>query len=291
MPLRIATIGRSGQTAQAIAAAAARDPSIVLMQAGSSEADLRDAASLARFIDVTKPDALINAGAYNFVDRAESEEATAFAINAEGPRELARLTRTRGIRLVHMSTDCVFDGTKAQAYDEDDPPNPLSAYGRSKLAGERAVAEEYAEALTTRVCWVFSEYADSFVSKMIEFARARPVLRVVSDQVGPPTYAPDIAAALLRIAKDGRELSGLLHLAAPGAISRSDMAKAIMSASRALGGPSAEIEPVTTADFNAPAKRPLNAQLSGERATRLLSLSWTPFGEALPRSVAGVLAR
>lgn len=295
MTLRIACIGKHGQTAQALAAVAAHDSTISLVQAGSKEADLRDAASLARFIDAAKPDAVINAGAYNLVDRAESEQAQAYAVNADGPLALARIARERGIAFIHMSTDCVFDGRGTEAHDEDETPNPLSVYGASKLAGELAVADEYPEALTLRVCWVFSEFGDSFISKAIGWARDRPVLRIVSDQIGPPTYAPDIATALLRIAREkvdgASDLSGLLHLASPEAMSRSDMATAIMAESKRLGGPFAEIDAVTSETFNAPAKRPLNARLSSVRATARLGLSWTPWREALERSVAGVLKR
>lgn len=292
--LRIACIGKHGQTAQALHAAVAGYASIDLRQAGRNGADLTDLQALEAFLHQSQPHVVINAGSYNFVDRAETDEATAFAVNAEGPRILARLCRRHGVQLIHMSTDCVFDGAQPSPYTEDDAPNPLSAYGRSKRAGEIAVAEEYPDAITTRVCWVFSEFADSFVSKAIGWARTQPSLRIVSDQIGPPTYAPDIALALLRLARlkaDGaHDLHGLLHLASPDAMSRSDMARAIMAESRRQGGPFAEIEPVTTASFNAPARRPLNARLSGARATERLGLAWTPWQTALERSVAGVLA-
>lgn len=295
IPLRVACIGRHGQTAQAIAAAVAGYPSIELHQAGRDGADLTDPTALEAFLHQSRAHVVINAGAYNFVDKAESDEATAFAVNADGPRTLARLCRRHGLQLIHMSTDCVFDGAGREPHTEDDQPRPLSAYGRSKLAGELAVAEEYPEASTARVCWVFSEYADNFVSKVIGWARTRPVLQVVSDQIGPPTYAPDIAIALLRLARTKVEgvhdIRGPLHLASPDAMSRSDMAKAIMSESQRQGGPFARIEPVTTASFNAPAKRPLNARLSNAKATRRLGLDWTPFNDALQRSVAGVLRR
>jgi dTDP-4-dehydrorhamnose reductase len=293
MVLRIACIGKNGQTARALAAAAAGQP-FDFIQAGGSEADLRNAASLERFVDTARPDVLINAGAYNFVDRAETEAELAFAVNAEGPRILARLCRERSAAFIHMSTDCVFDGLKAGAYDEEDEPNPLSSYGASKFAGELAVEDEYPEALTVRVAWVFSEHGDNFVSKMIEFARARPVLRVVKDQVGPPTYAPDIATGLLRLARDkaagASDLSGFLHLVSGDALDRASMAEAIMGESKRLGGPSATIEPISTAEFNAPAKRPLNARLSNAKAVSM-GLFFTPWPEALKRSVAGVLAR
>jgi dTDP-4-dehydrorhamnose reductase len=293
--IRIACIGRTGQAARSLAAATLNDQTIELIQASSDEADLRDPASLAAFLDRARPRVLINAGAYNFVDRAEVEPGEAMRVNADGPRALARLCRARGVAFIHMSTDCIFGGNGHAPHTEEETPNPLSAYGRSKLAGERAVAEEYSDALTVRVAWVFSEHGDNFVSKMIELARKRPSLKVVSDQVGPPTYAPDIAAALLRAAREkaagAKDLSGLLHIVSSDTMSRADMAKAIMEESRAQGGPFADIEPVTTAEFNAPAQRPLNARLSNARAMKRLGLSFTPFPDALKRSVSGVLAR
>jgi dTDP-4-dehydrorhamnose reductase len=293
--LRITCIGRAGQMAQALAAVAARDTSFTLVQGGHEVADLANAATLAKFLDGAKPDVIINTGAYNAVDRAETEQAIAFAINADGPRALAKWGRRSGVPLIHMSTDCVFDGKGSEPHTEQEAPAPLSAYGRSKLAGERAVAEEDPEALIVRVAWVFSEYGDNFVSKMIELARTRPKLRVVRDQSGPPTYAPDIAIAVLRAAREKAEgamdLSGLLHVVSSDTMNRADMASAIMAESRTQGGPFAEVEAVTTAEFDAPAQRPLNARLSNAKAVKRLELSFTPWPEALKRSVAGVLAR
>jgi dTDP-4-dehydrorhamnose reductase len=293
--LRIACIGKHGQTAQAIAAAVADQPAIDLHQAGREIANLADPASLEALVRRSRAHVVINAGAYNFVDRAESENEIAFAVNGAGPTALARLCRKLEVQLIHMSTDCVFDGAKTAPYVEDDPPAPLSVYGASKRAGELGVAQEYPQAVTARVCWVFSEFADNFVSRMIDLARTRATLRVVCDQIGPPTYAPDIAAALLRLARakveGASDIRGLLHLASPDTMSRVDMARAIMACSRRRGGPFAEIEAVTSAAFDAPARRPLNARLSGAKATAALGLRWTPWAQALEQSVARILAR
>lgn len=295
MPLRIATIGRNGQTARALAACATSGNDIVLIQAGREEADLRRQDTLAAFVAASRPDVVINTGAYNLVDRAETERDEAFAVNADGARALARICAQRGVPFVHMSTDCVFDGAKASAYTEDDAPNPLSVYGASKLAGERAVSEENPDATTARVCWVFSEFADNFFSRMIALARTRPVLRVVDDQRGPPTYAPDIARALIALARAKHALPaahrGLLHFAAPEVTDRASMARAILTESSRQGGPTAEVEPVSSAMFAAAARRPANAQLSAVRATAALGLAWTPWADALEASVRGVLAR
>ena len=293
--LRIATIGRNGQVAQALASCAATEPGITLIQASSSEADLRDPDSLARFIDAVAPNTVINAGGYNDLDRAEIEQELAFSVNAAGPRALARICGERDIGFVHMSTDCVFDGAKDGAYNEIDTPNPLSVYGRSKLAGETAVQDDNPAALIVRVCWVYSAFGENFVSRMIDLARTRPELRVVDDQFGPPTYAPDIAAGLLAIARQKHaapaNLCGLLHLAAPGSMDRASMARAIMDESRRQGGPSALVTPVSTEAFAATAKRPANARLASGIATRQLRLAWTPWQQALEHSVRGILAR
>jgi len=295
MTLRIACIGRHGQTAKALAALAVSDESLELIAGGREALDLREAASLVRFIDAARPDAVINAAAYNAVDRAESEPDVAMAVNADGPAALARHCRRLGLPFIHMSTDCVFDGTKTSPYIESDAPNPLSAYGRSKLAGEQAVLAEDADALVARVCWVFSEYGENFVSRMLDLARTRPSLRVVSDQVGPPTHAGDIAAALLaatRVRQAGpSRLAGLIHFAAPNATSRADMALAIMAAARALNGPSADIEAIPTSEYPTPARRPLNAHLSTSRAAELPGLAWRPWREAIPPAVAAILGR
>jgi dTDP-4-dehydrorhamnose reductase len=290
--IRIACIGRTGQTAQALAAVAPSHD-VELTAAGRETLDLRHPRTLAAFLDSAKPDAVINAAAYNNVDRAEAEPAEAFAVNAEGPRALARACALRGLSLIHMSTDCVFDGTKPALYTEEDRPNPLSAYGRSKLAGEEAVLDEDPGALVVRVAWVFSEYGDNFVSKMIKLARDTDIIRVVSDQTGPPTWAPDIANALILAAKvrTGQALTGLLHVASPEATTRAKMAAAILGESQRQGGPAAQVIPVTTAAFNAPAKRPLNARLDATLAAKRLGLSFKPWLEALPQSVAGALAR
>ncbi len=295
MVFRLATIGRNGQVAQAIAAACAGNPAIHLRQADRHEADLRDAASLDRFIASAKPDVLINAGSYNFVDRAESEPDEAARINTTGPGDLATICAARGVPFIHMSTDLVFDGEKTGAYVESDAPNPLSAYGRTKLAGEQAVADANPDAITTRVCWVYSEFADNFFSKMIGLARTQPRLKVVSDQIGAPTFARDIARALILLAQrmhaGERHLPPLLHLAAPWTTNRAAMAADILAESRRQGGPFAPVDPVPTSAFAAPARRPLNAHISGALATDLLGLSWTGWNEGLKCSVAGILSR
>jgi len=295
MSLRVATIGRHGQVAQALASCAANETGLTLIQASSAEADLRDADSLARFIDTAAPHIVINAGAYNNLDRAETEQELAFAINAGGPRALARICAARDIGFVHMSTDCVFDGTKDGVYREMDAPNPLSVYGHSKRAGELAVMEDNPAAITVRVCWVFSAFAENFISRMISLARTRPDLRVVDDQFGPPTYAPDIAAGLLAIARGKHaapdNLCGLLHFASADRMDRASMAQAIMDESHRQGGPFARVSPVSTEAFAAPAKRPANACLSSDIATRQLRIAWTPWAKALEQSVRGILAR
>jgi len=289
--MRILCIGRSGQTAQALRAAAG-PAGVTLLARSSSEADLGSPASLGAAFDAARPDAVINAGAYNHVDRAETEEAEARRVNADGPAFLARRCREAGTPFIHMSTDLVFDGRKAGAYSETDAVSPLSAYGRSKADGEARVLAEDPSALVTRVCWVFSGHGSNFVTRMIELARRQDRVRVVCDQVGAPTYAPDIARLLLDAARRMREgggPSGLMHVSAEETFSRDEMARRIFAASRAMGGPFAEVEPVTTAAFAAPALRPLNAHLCARLARSSLGFTPTAFSDALARSLEAIL--
>jgi dTDP-4-dehydrorhamnose reductase len=291
--VRILCIGRQGQTAQALAGAGRGRSGVEVVALSSAEADLARPATLAQAIKTARPDAVINAGAYNFVDRAETEEALAHRINAEGPAALAGLCRSAGVPFIHMSTDLVFDGLKAGAYLETDSVSPLSAYGRSKAAGERLVLEADPAAMVARVCWVYSGAGSNFISKMLDLARRQDSVRVVCDQVGAPTYAGDIASVLLeaaiRMAAGETGLAGLIHIAADETLSRADMARAIFAASSTLSGPVAEVIPVSSDTFAAPARRPLNAHLSNRLAQERFSFVPTPFPMALEKSVRAIL--
>src|SRR5712691_12928846 len=168
-----------------------------------------------------RPDIVINAAAYTAVDRAESEPDIAWASNCSGPANLAAACRDAVIPLIHLSTDYVFDGSKSGAYREDDPVEPLGVYGKSKEAGDQAVRGALAQHVILRTAWVYSAHGRNFVKTMLRLAGERPVLRVVADQVGSPTSAGDIAAAISTIVRQieaGNTRWGTYHFAGAGAV-------------------------------------------------------------------------
>jgi dTDP-4-dehydrorhamnose reductase len=206
---------------------------------------------------------LVNAAAYTNVERAEEDPDTAYRVNEHGARVLARAAREAGLGFIHVSTDFVFDGTKNGAYVETDEPNPLSVYGTSKLAGERAVAEEYPAALTVRTAWVFGPNGANFPTKILDMARLTPALSVVTDEVGSPTYTIDLASGIVDLVDAGA--TGLFHLAGAGSCSRFELAEEILL----LAGLERQLVPVRADSLLSKASRPLNSVLDCSKAAAL----------------------
>lgn len=284
----ILVAGRAGQLASDLAAHAG------VTALGRPDLDITEADAVHRVLDRVRPRAVINAAAYTAVDRAESEPDLAFALNRDGPANLARACAAQGIPLVHVSTDQVFDGAKAGAYGEDDEPNPLCVYGHSKLAGEKAVLASAADALVVRVSWVFGPSGDNFVTKVLAWARARERLSIVCDQRGRPTHSPSLARALIdlagRMTAPGAEApSGLLHLAGASVMTRDIQARLILDASRQRGGPFAAVDPVPTREFPTPATRPLNAELDPSRAAARWGIQLNAFEDDLAETLDALI--
>lgn len=234
-----------------------------------AELDLGSVASVAQAFAACRFAAVINPAAYTAVDKAEEESAAAFLANTQGAAYLAEATRKAGIPLIHVSTDYVFDGSKADAYAESDPVAPLGVYGASKLAGEYAVASGNARSVVMRTAWVLSAHRGNFLKTMLRVGATNPQLRVVDDQVGCPTSASDIAAALktiaLRMIADPTAPTGIYHFVNAGEASWCGLAREIFRRSAAAGGPSADVVAITTADYPTPAKRPANSRLATSR--------------------------
>ena len=205
-----------------------------------------------------RPGVIINAAAYTAVDKAESEPAAAQRINGEGPGHLAAAARECGARLIHISTDFVFDGAASVPYHPDSPTNPLSVYGRTKRDGERAVLEALPEHATiVRTAWVYAATGANFVRTMLRIMREKGTVRVVADQVGTPTAARHLAEALWRIAAD-LQIRGIHHWTDAGVASWYDFAVAIAEEGADLGlvPPEVTVTPISTADYPTPARRP-----------------------------------
>lgn len=244
----------------------------VLHTPGRTEMDLSDPASVRAAFAAFPFAAVINSGAYTAVDRAETDVAAAFAANALGPAVLADVTRQAGAPLIQVSTDYVFDGTADEPYVEDDPVGPLGVYGASKLAGELAVRRGNPRSVVLRTAWVVSAQGANFLKTMLRLAEDRSVVRVVADQWGCPTSARDVASALqritLRMIAEPDAPAGVYHFVSAGETTWAGLAREIFAESATRGGAHAEVEPITTADYPTPARRPANSRLSTARLTR-----------------------
>jgi dTDP-4-dehydrorhamnose reductase len=276
--MRVLVFGTTGQVARELARHAPKRAA-ELVALGRAEADLADPEACAAAVTAAAVDAVINAAAHTAVDRAETESELAHRINAEAPGAMARAAAARGLPFLHVSTDYVFDGRPGRPWREEDPPAPLSAYGASKLAGERAVGAAGGIAAILRTAWVFSAHGSNFVRTMLRLGAERERLQVVDDQRGGPTPAADIAAALLTMAAAlvaGRGAPGIFHFAGAPVVSWADFAEAIFAA---RGGTAPAIERIPSSAYPVPAARPRNSVLDCTRIAASYGIAqpdWRP---------------
>jgi dTDP-4-dehydrorhamnose reductase len=276
--VRVLVTGREGQVARSLAERAAADPTIELVSIGRPRIDLLEPETVRTAILAAKPDVVVSAAAYTAVDQAEDEPDRAFAVNGKGAGAVAAAAAEAGAALIHLSTDYVFSGDAAGEYAEVDATDPQNVYGRSKLEGEKAVAAANPRHVILRTAWVYSPFGKNFVKTMLTLASQRDQVRVVADQWGNPTAAADIAEGVLRITKvlaEGRaECCGTFHLAGEGTTNWADLARQVFATSAGLGGPSADVEDIATADYPTRAKRPRNSRLCCDKLFRVYG--WRP---------------
>jgi len=262
------------------------------------EIDLSDPEQARQCVRSIRPDVIVNASAYTAVDRAESEYDLAMAINTVTPGILAEEALAGGAALIHYSTDYVFDGTQNLPYTEEDTPNPLGAYGRSKLEGERSIQQAGGAYLILRTSWVYSLRRDSFVTKVLSWSRQGSTMRVVTDQVSNPTWARILAEATsLLLMQAGSDwlgwlysVTGLYHLAGSGYASRFEWAKAILRHDpRREDQVTREVLPALTSDFPTPAQRPLFSALNCDRFTHTFGLRFPDWEQVLKLALAETL--
>jgi dTDP-4-dehydrorhamnose reductase len=259
--VRFFIAGAKGQLGRALGAHLGGD---VVWSGDIAELDVQDEAAVARVIGGARPDVVVNAAAYTAVDQAETDVEACFRVNAVGPLYLARAASKAGALLVHVSTDYVFDGKKAQPYVEEDPPRPLSVYGASKLAGEQLVIASGCPYLVVRTSGLFGPGGSRakggcFVDRILERARAGKPLKVVSDQVFSPTYAPDLAEAIVSLVRKGSR--GLFHVTNSGSCTWHGLAVAALE----RAGVGVLAEEIRARDLGAPARRPAHSILSKAR--------------------------
>jgi dTDP-4-dehydrorhamnose reductase len=281
--MKIAVFGANGQLGHAVARVGKRR-GVSVTGFDRASADITDIGAVTAALDHARADAVINAAAYTAVDKAESDAASAEAVNANGAGHVAAAAAAIGVPLIHISTDYVFDGAKTGAYVEDDPVAPLGVYGRTKAEGEAAVRAANADAAIVRTAWVYGLDGANFVKTMLRLGGEREVLRIVDDQRGSPTFADDLAEALITIA--GRPLGGTYHLAGRGQATWFEFARAIFAHA---GGRTPRLESITTAEYPTPARRPANSVLDCAKAKRTFAVELPPWDDGLSRMLNAYL--
>lgn len=279
MPGRVLVTGGSGQVGGAVAKLAAAN-GFTVHAPGRDELDLTSGEAIAAIVDDDWT-AIINCAAYTAVDRAESEPDLAYAVNADAPEAFGRAAAKRGIPLLHVSTDYVFDGSKDGFYSEDDSVAPLGIYGLSKEAGERAVRDAAGPHVILRTAWVVSATGANFVKTMLRVGAERDLVRVVDDQHGCPTTADDIAQTLLTLAARPIEGGETLHFVNDGDATWHDLAGFVFCRAKAAGRKVPVLEAIPTSAYPTPAKRPANSRLSTSRIRDRHGVTPRPWQDAI----------
>lgn len=282
--MKVLVTGVGGQLARSIAERWAGERDMQIVVAGRPDLDLEVPGSAAQRIAAEVPDLVVNTAAYTAVDEAEDELRRADRINADAAGEIAAAAHAAGARIVHLSTDYVFDGRSSAPYAEDAPIGPLNAYGRSKLAGEEQVRSAAPDHLIVRTAWLYSPFGRNFVRTMMNAARARATLRVVHDQRGCPTSALDLADGLLAAVRSWHGGS-TYHFAGAGETSWCGFAAAIMEECRRRGLPAAKIAPIATADWPTRAERPRSSTLDCSKFERDFGFPMREWRRSLPTVV------
>ena len=287
-PLKILISGKTGQVALELQKHLGGLGELIVL--GRNDLDLSKPEQIRAQVRAHRPDLIINAAAHTAVDLAESEPELAFAINGIAPGVFAEEAAALGIPLIHYSTDYVFDGNKPAPYTEDDTPNPLGVYGKSKLAGERAIAATGAEHLILRTSWVYSTHGKIFLLSMQRLLQERPELRVVADQIGAPTWAGTIARSTRLLIERWQAAEagawGVYHLTAQGETSWFGFTQAIAEHLSAQGKPCATLEPIPASAYPTPAARPQNSRLDCSRLEREWQVAQPAWQNALRECLA-----
>ncbi len=262
MPTKILVTGANGQLGMELQQLAAIHPSVEFIFTTREQLPLDNTEVVSDFIKDQQPQYLINCAAYTAVDKAESEKELAYKVNAEAPGIIAKTCRENNIRLIHISTDYVFNGMGSAPYREDDRTEPVNFYGASKLDGEKKIMHFNPDAIIIRTAWVYAEYGNNFVKTMLRLMASKDQVNVVNDQYGTPTYAADLAEAIVAIINSSRLsvanwIPGIYHFSNEGIITWYDFAIAI----KELSGSSCNVNPIPSSQFPTPARRPFYSVL------------------------------
>ena len=268
---KVLLIGAKGQVGQELQLTLPQLGEVISI--GREELDLTNSEKISQLIREIHPDYLVNAAAYTAVDKAETEPELAYSINATAPKIMAESAEKIQAKFLHISTDYVFDGRKNTPYLETDITNPLGVYGQSKLRGEEEIRTVNSQAIILRTAWVYGSYGKSnFVKTMLRLGKEREELKVVVDQVGSPTWAKDIAAAITQLLINADNPAGIYNFSNSGVASWFDLTKAIFEEAKISGIPLKiqRVIPITTAEYPTPAARPAYSVLSGQKISQQL---------------------
>ena len=266
--MKILVTGSKGQLGSSLRRVFDNDPAIDATYTDHDTLDITDRDAVYRFLGDNKFDIVVNCAAYTAVDKAESDEILASALNTGAVGNLAETAVKNGTRVIHISTDYVFSGQGCRPYEENDEPYPQSIYGRTKLEGEALLTSFCQNALIIRTAWLYSEFGGNFVKTMLRLAETRPEINVVADQIGTPTYAGDLAEAIHRIVSSGEWKPGIYHFTDEGVASWYDFTKAIFE----IAGRDVKVNPIKTSEYPTQAKRPLYSVLSKKKIKKAFGL-------------------
>lgn len=255
---KILITGANGQLGSSLKKILGDDASIEAVYTDVDDLDITNREEVERFVRDGHFDFIVNCAAYTSVDRAETDDLRAAALNTGAVGHIAQAAANHRVKVIHISTDYVFSGESFRPYEENDEPYPQSIYGRTKLEGEGLLTSFCQNALIIRTAWLYSEFGHNFVKTMLRLASEQPEIRVVADQIGSPTYAGDLARAIYHIIRHDRWVPGIFHYTNEGVASWFDFAKAIFE----LSGLKVKVKPVPSSQFPAPAKRPQYSVLS-----------------------------
>lgn len=278
---KIGVTGANGQLGMELRQLSSAWPQYEFIFVSKDELPVHDIEKVNAFFEKHHPDFLINCAAYTAVDKAESEKELAFLVNAEATAILAKACIDNLCRFIHISTDYVFDGTATVPYEINAPTNPMGMYGESKLKGEQLAQKENPDSIIIRTSWVYSSFGKNFVKTMMKLMREKNEVKVVSDQLGSPTYAADLARAILQIIASGSWHPGIYHYSNNGIISWYDFAIAI----KEMTGSPCSIHPIPASQYPTPAKRPVWSVLSTSKIHELYNVSSMPWRQSLQKCI------
>lgn len=283
--MKVIITGAHGQLGNALKRELDTDNTIEAIYTDADTLDITDSAALNRFLEDNPADMVVNCAAYTAVDRAESDDLKAAAINTGAVGNLGQAAARHGLKVIHISTDYVFAGESFRPYEENDEPYPQSIYGRTKLEGEGLLTSFCNNAMIIRTAWLYSEFGANFVKTMLRLASERDEINVVSDQIGTPTYAGDLARAIHSVIRHENWQPGIYHFTNEGVASWYDFTKAIFE----IAGKDVKVNPIRTAQYPTPAKRPMYSVLSKDKIKRNYDLEIPYWRDSLTKCLKTLL--